>query len=59
MTHSLSPYIMYIWENNAFLNIGTTEVNLDGYVKETNLNANYVILGNGGSNVVASSYDLG
>lgn len=59
MTHSPTPYTMYIWENNVFLNIGTTEVNLDGYVKGTNLNANYVILGNGGSNVVASSYDLG
>ncbi len=53
-----APYTMYIWENNAFLNIGTTEVNLDGYVKGTNLNANYVILGNGGSNVVASSYTI-
>ena len=49
---------MYIWENNAFLNIGTTEVNLDGYVKGTNLNTNYVILGNGGSNVVASTYTI-
>lgn len=53
-----APYTMYIWENNAFLNIGTTEVNLDGYVKGTNLNSNYVILGNGGSNVVASSYTI-
>ena len=53
-----APYTMYIWENNAFLNIGTTEVNLDGYVKGTNLNTNYVILGNGGSNVVASSYTI-
>lgn len=53
-----APYTMYIWENNAFLNIGTTEVNLDGYVKGTNLNANYVILGNGGSNVVASIYTI-
>ena len=53
-----APYTMYIWENNAFLDIGTTEVNLDGYVKGTNLNANYVILGNGGSNVVASSYTI-
>lgn len=53
-----APYTMYIWENNAFLNIGTTEVNLDGYVKGTNLNANYVILGNGGSNVVASVYTI-
>ena len=53
-----APYTMYIWENNAFLNIGTTEVNLDGYVKGTNLNTNYVILGNGGSNVVASTYTI-
>lgn len=53
-----APYTMYIWENNAFLNIGTTEVNLDGYVKGTNLNTNYVILGNGGSNVVASVYTI-
>ena len=53
-----APYTMYIWENNAFLNIGTTEVNLDGYVKGTNLNANYVVLGNGGSNVVASVYTI-
>lgn len=53
-----APYTMYIWENNAFLDIGTTEVNLDGYVKGTNLNTNYVILGNGGSNVVASSYTI-
>ena len=53
-----APYTMYIWENDAFLNIGTTEVNLDGYVKGTNLNTNYVILGNGGSNVVASSYTI-
>ena len=53
-----APYTMYIWENNAFLNIGTTEVNLDGYVKGTNLNTNYVILGNGGSNVVASIYTI-
>ncbi|MDY5292192.1 MAG: hypothetical protein SPH14_10385 [Ligilactobacillus salivarius] len=53
-----APYTMYIWENNAFLDIGTTEVNLDGYVKGTNLNSNYVILGNGGSNVVASSYTI-
>lgn len=53
-----APYTMYIWENNAFLNIGTTEVNLDGYVKGTNLNTNYVILGNGGSNVAASVYTI-
>lgn len=53
-----APYTMYIWENNAFLDIGTTEVNLDGYVKGTNLNSNYVILGNGGSNVVASIYTI-
>lgn len=53
-----APYTMYIWENNAFLNIGTTEVNLDGYVKGNNLNTNYVILGNGGSNVVASVYTI-
>lgn len=53
-----APYTMYIWENNAFLDIGTTEVNLDGYVKGTNLNTNYVILGNGGSNVVASTYTI-
>lgn len=53
-----APYTLYIWENNAFLDIGTTEVNLDGYVKGTNLNSNYVILGNGGSNVVASIYTI-
>lgn len=53
-----APYTMYIWENNAFLKIGTTEINLDGYVKGTNLNANYVVLGNGGSNVVASVYTI-
>lgn len=53
-----APYTMYIWENNTFLNIGTTEVNLDGYVKGTNLNANYVVLGNGGSNVIASIYTI-
>lgn len=52
------PYEMYVWENNEFIEIGTTEIDLTGYVKGTNLTANTIVMGNGASNVKSSNYQV-
>lgn len=52
------PYEMYVWENNEFIEIGTTEIDLTGYVKGTNLTADTIVMGNGASNIKTSTYTV-
>ena len=49
-----APYEQYVYEGDAWIDLGSTEVNLEGYVKGTDLTAEQVILGNGLSGVKAS-----
>lgn len=53
-----SPYEQYIWENGAYIDLGSTAVDLTGYVKGTGLTADRIILGNGNSNIKTSSYSI-
>lgn len=53
-----APYDMFIWEEGAWLSLGTTEVSLDGYVKGSGLSDNFIILGSGGSNIKVSGYTI-
>ncbi len=54
-----APYTMYVFEEAAYINLGTTEINLDGYVKGDSLTSDTLIVGAGGSNIKASSYTVG
>ena len=49
-----APYEQYVYEGDAWIDLGSTEVNLDGYVTGTNLTADQVVLGGGSSAVKAS-----
>lgn len=55
-------YDEYIWVGDGtegkYEKIGNTDINLDGYVKGTNLTADKIILGSGDSNVKASTYGI-
>lgn len=53
-----SPYEQYIRENGAYIDLGSTSVDLTGYVKGTGLTADRIILGNGNSNIKTSSYSI-
>lgn len=47
-------YTRYTWENDEWVPLGSTSVDLTGYVKGTNLTAEQIMLGNGTSNIKAS-----
>ena len=51
-------YDEYIWITDRFEKIGNTDVNLNGYVKGSSLTADKIVLGNGGSDVKASTYGI-
>lgn len=51
-------YDEYIWVTNKFEKIGNTDMNLSGYVTGTNLTAEKLVLGNGNSEVKASTYGV-
>lgn len=55
-------YDEYIWVGDGaegkYEKIGNTDINLDGYVKGTNLTADKIVLGSGDSNVKASAYGV-
>lgn len=47
-------YNRYTWENGEFIPLGSTKVDLTGYVKGSNLTAEQLVVGNGDSNVKTS-----
>lgn len=49
------PYDMYIWENNAYIEIGTTEIDLSGYVPTTRTVNGHAL----SANVTISKSDVG
>lgn len=49
------PYDMYIWENSEFINIGTTEIDLSGYVPTSRTINGHALT----SNVTISKGDVG
>lgn len=51
-------YDEYIWVTDKFEKIGNTDMNLSGYVTGTNLTAEKLVLGNGNSEVKASTYGV-
>lgn len=51
-------YDEYIWVTDKFEKIGNTDINLSGYVTGTNLTAEKLVLGNGNSEVKASTYGV-
>lgn len=51
-------YDEYIWVTDKFEKIGNTDMNLDGYVTGKNLTAEKLVLGNGNSEVKASTYGV-
>ena len=58
-----APYEMWIYEasssaTNKWVDLGSTSVDLTGYVKGSSLTANKVILGNAGSDIKASSFSI-
>ena len=56
---SSAPYEMWTYENNAWIDLGSTEINLNNYVQSASaLTADKVILGNGNKSVKSSSYTI-
>lgn len=60
---SSAPYEMWIYEASSsatdkWIDLGSTSVDLTGYVKGSSLTDNKVILGNAGSNIKASSVSV-
>lgn len=50
-----APYEQYVWEGNAWIDLGSTEIDLTNYVNTTaTLTANQIILGDGTKKVKAS-----
>ena len=56
---SSAPYEMWTYENNAWIDLGSTEINLNNYVQSAStLTADKIILGNGNKSVKSSSYTI-
>lgn len=56
---SSAPYEMWTYENNAWIDLGSTEINLNNYVQSASaLTAGKIILGNGNKSVKSSSYTI-
>lgn len=56
---SSAPYEMWTYENNTWIDLGSTEINLDNYVQSAStLTTDKVILGNGNKSVKSSSYTI-
>ena len=56
---SSAPYEMWTYENNVWIDLGSTEINLNNYIQSTStLTADRVILGNGNKSVKSSSYTI-
>ena len=51
-------YDEYIWVGDKYEKIGNTDINLDGYVKGTDLTVERIILGDGNSNVKTSDVGI-
>lgn len=50
-----APYEQYVWEGSAWIDLGSTEIDLSNYVNTTGtLTANQIVLGNGTKKVKAS-----
>ena len=50
-----APYEQYVWEGNAWIDLGSTEIDLTNYVNTTaTLTANQIVLGDGTKKVKAS-----
>lgn len=50
-----APYEQYVWEGSAWIDLGSTEIDLSNYVNTTGtLTADYIILGDGTKKVKAS-----
>ena len=51
-------YDEYIWVGDKYEKIGNTDINLDGYVKGTDLTVERIVLGDGNSNVKTSDVGI-
>lgn len=50
-----APYEQYVWEGSAWIDLGSTEIDLSNYVNTTGtLTANQIVLGDGAKKVKAS-----
>lgn len=50
-----APYEQYVWEGSAWIDLGSTEIDLSNYVNTTaTLTANQIVLGDGAKKVKAS-----
>lgn len=52
---SAAPYRMWVYENNEWIDMGSTNIELTGYVKGSSLTSDTIITGNGDSKIKSSS----